>query len=165
MENDTDREFLKDRIKTALQEAQPHTQIDDQYVEWLTDYLTSIASALTTAEQSEDFKGFFKSVFAQETSEYDPEELKSIRQKQSQSKTIDDIVKRKDELAKSIKEGKIDIDRVIHLAAQGDIQSLITILPYFQFGFQTYQPTDWDLYTIHLYLECDTLNIDIRGIP
>lgn len=150
MENSTDRESLEERIRTAINSAAIHPQLDEQDAEWATGYLSSIASVLSIADETEDFKEFYKSQFAKETSDYDQEELKWIRYKQSRSKTIDEIVKRKDELARSIKEGKIDIDRVIHSAAHGDIDSLITIIPYFQFGFQSYQPSRWEKFIIFL---------------
>lgn len=150
MEDNKDRELLYDHIRTALEAITLHTQIDEQYVQWVSEYLTSIASALGIADETEDFKGFFRSEFAKETSEYDQGELKWIRYRQSQSKAIDEIVKRKDELARSIKEGKVDLDRLLHSAAQGDIDSLITILPYFEFGFRGYEPSWWEKLVIFL---------------
>jgi hypothetical protein len=146
VETSKDSELLKQKIRAALEAAPLHSQIDEQYVQWLSEYLTSIASSLSIP----DFKEFLKSQLARETSDYEQEELKWIRYRQSESKSIDDIVKRKDELARSIKEGKLDIDHVLDLAVQGDIESLSTTLPYFDFAFRRYQPSWWEKLIIFL---------------
>jgi hypothetical protein len=148
METNRDPELLKEHIRTALRATLQDGKIDEQYVEWFSEYLGSIASALSVTDEAGDFKKWFKSEFTKESSEYDQDELKWIRYRQAQSKTIDDIVKRKDELARSIKEGKIDLDKVMNSAAEGDVRSLITILPHFDFAFRRYEPSWWERFII-----------------
>lgn len=151
MKTNEDSQFLKQKIKTALEATSQHAQIDPEYIEWFSTVLEGLSSALRTmVGDSHAFSQAVTSHVSKETSDYDQEELKWIRYRQSRSKTIDDIVKRKDELARSIKQGKIDIDHVMKSAAEGDVQSLITVYPYFDFAFQTYKPYWWERFIIFL---------------
>lgn len=124
--------------------------MDAQYIEWFSNSQALLASALRSMGQVQGVDQKVKSDIGKETSEYDQERRKWTRWRQSRSKIIDDIVKRKDELARSIKEGKVDIDHVMSSAAEGDVQSLITISPYWKFAFQRYEPSWWERLIIFL---------------
>ena len=150
MKTNKDSELLKERIRTALEATSPYAE-DAKYIEWFSTVLESLSSALRTmTSDSEASSQAFISEIGKETSECDQERLKWIRYRQSRSKTIDDTVKRKDELARLIKEGKIDIDHVINSAAEGDVQSLITVYPFFNYIFQRYEPYWWERFIIFL---------------
>ena len=150
MKTNKDSELLKQKIRTALEATSQHAE-DAKYIEWFSTVLESLSSALRTMiSDAEKFNQAITSDLVKETSEYDHETLKWIRYRQSRSNTIDDIVKRKDELARLIKEGKIDIDHVMNSAAEGDVHSLITIYPYFNFAFQRYEPYWWERFIICL---------------
>lgn len=150
METNKDYELLKERIRTALEATSQDAEKDAEYIEWFSTSQAYLASALRGMSQVRGDSEKVKSDIGKETSEYDRERLKWIRYSQSRSRTIDDIVKRKDELARLIKEGKVDIDRVMSSAAEGDVQSLITISPYFHFAFQRYEPYWWERLIIFL---------------
>lgn len=151
MKTNKDSELLKQKIRTALEANSPYSE-DANYIEWFSTSLESLSSALRTMlSDSQEFSKAFISDMGKETSECDKERLKWIRYRQSRSKTIDDMVRRKDELAKLIKEGKIDIDHVINSAAEGDVQSLTTIYPFFNYIFQRYEPYWWERFLIFLF--------------
>lgn len=144
METNKDFELLKQKIKTALEATSQDAQMDAQYIEWFSNSQAILASALRGMGRIPGNIEKVKSDMGKETSEYDQERRKWIRYRQSRSKTIDDIVKDKDELARSIKEGKVDTDHVMSSAMEGEVQSLITINPYWKFAFQRYEPSWWE---------------------
>ena len=133
----------KEDSRTALDAALEGLKVEECF--WTEEYRKSISVFLRQMmEEDSSFSGakeWLKSSISSETSEYDREELKWIRYRQARSKTVDDIVKKKDELARSIKEGKVDLDRVISSAADGDVGSLILLDPHFRFWFQSFQPS------------------------
>ena len=151
METNKDYELLKERIRTALEATSQDAEKDAEYIEWFSTVLALQSPALRTMMgESEKMTKAFMSDLGKETSEFDQKRLKWIRYRQSRSKTIDDIIKRKDELARSIKEGKIDVDHLINSAAEGDVQSLITVYPFFNYIFQRYEPYWWERFIIFL---------------
>jgi hypothetical protein len=141
---DKDFELLKQKIRTTLETTSQGAQMDAQYIEWFSNSQAILASALKGMSQVPGNIEKFKSDISKETSEYDHERRRWIRYRQSRSKTVDDIVKRKDELARSIKEGKVDIDHVVSSAGEGDVRSLTTISPYWKFAFQKYELSWWE---------------------
>jgi hypothetical protein len=144
VETSKDSQLLKQKIKTSLEAGSQGTQMSAQYIEWFSNSQAILASALKGMSQVPGNVEKFKSDVSKETSEYDQERRRWIRYRQSRSKAIDDIVKAKDELARSIKERKVDIDRVMSSAMEGDAQSLITINPYWKFAFQKYELSWWE---------------------
>lgn len=138
-----DTESLKQKIKSALEATSPRAG-DAAYIESFSTNLALQASALRTMRGDKEFTEAFKSDVRQETSEYNQERRKWIRYRQSRSKAVDDIIKRKNELARLVKEGKIDVDHLVNSAAEGDVQSLITIRPFMEYMFQRYEPFWWE---------------------
>lgn len=138
METNKDSELLKQKIKTALEAASPRAG-DAAYIESYSTNLALQATALRTMMGDKQLTEAFKSDLGQETSECNQERRKWIRYRQSRSKAVDDIIKRKDELAQLIKERKIDVDHLVDSAAEGDVQSLVTIRPFMEYMFQKYE--------------------------
>jgi hypothetical protein len=144
VETNKHSELLKQKIKTALEATSPRAG-DAGYIESSSTVLALQATALRTMMgESKEMTEAFKSDLGQETSEYNQERRKWIRYRQSRSKAVDEIIKRKDELARLIKEGKIDVDHLVDSAAKGDVQSLITIKPFMEYMFQRYEPSWWE---------------------
>jgi len=151
VETNKDSELLKQRIKTALEATSPHGA-DAGYVEWFSTILASLSSHLRVVmSDAEKFNEWVKMCEPdKETSEYDQERLKWIRYRQSRSETIDNMVKSKDKLARLIKEGEVDIGRLMTSSAEGDVRSLVTVYPFFGFVFQRFEPSWWERFIIFL---------------
>jgi len=150
VETNKDVFLLQQKIRTALETISPDAG-DAVYFESYSSFLALQAFALRTMMgESEKMTEALKSDLRQETSEYSQERRKWIRYRQSRSKAIDDIIKRKDELARSIKGGRIDGDHLLESAADGDVQSIITIEPFLEYMFRTYEPSWWERFTIFL---------------
>ena len=154
MKTNKDSELLKQKIKTALEATSPRGG-DAGYVEWFSTALEGLSHSLRimlsdTDASGQAFSQAFKSDLVKETSEYGRERLKWMRYRQSRSKSIDDTVKSKDEMARLIKQHNIDVDHLVNSAADGDVQSLITVYPFFNFIFQRYEPYWWERFIIFL---------------
>lgn len=131
------------RLDKAIDEALETGTIDKASIEWFKQYSKALAKVMRTIMESKEAFQWFKDVVSKETKEYDNEELKWIRYMQAKNKEYDEVVKRNDELARLVKEGKIDLDLVIKSAAAGDLFALITLMPHFDFGFRPYKPPRW----------------------
>ena len=99
MGTDKDFELLKHKIKTAFEATSQGAQMDAQYIEWFSNSQALLASASKGMIEIPGNIEKAKSDISEETREYDQERLKWIRYRQSRSKTVDDMVKEKDELA------------------------------------------------------------------
>ena len=136
-----------ERIRTALQSLPNWHSIDPGLIRWSGSHLGVASCFLSVEDDPSAVRRTSMYYLDKETTEYDQEALRWLRYRQARSKAIDEIIKRKDELARSIKEGKVDADRLFASAAKGDVDSLNIMLPYFEFDYQTRPPSLGEKFT------------------
>lgn len=132
------------RLEEAIEKAAQTLPIGQEGIEWFKEYCKALANLMRTVRDIPEWGKVWKADASKETKEYDESELKWIRWRQTRDKEYDEIVKRKDELARLFKEGEVDLDLVIKSAAEGDIYAVLIVMDIYRFGFRPIKPTLWE---------------------